>query len=686
MSVSIDFVVNGNNVNSYFKQIDDIPIVIRNRDWTPSFDGFKFALSSKVPNVPQKNHLVLVGVNSDNHFLGYIDRLPIINREKLYEFEVKNYLMKLEKYRVNFETLNTDLQTGIVDWTDEKTFTVNTADDYLYCEAHNLSSGEKLQVRSSGTLPAGLIANHSYYVQVIDTDNIRLFPSFALWRQRLAFDTATGNHVRLNFIISVSGISSAPSINSVYSNNGSEFTVIDLQILGGSGTITFIKTSGPNNPTASGTLTKVSGSGDSTITFSSWTDGGSGTHSFSTDLDELKYNDSSDYIDIPFTVDHVGNQINPENWYANPSLAVNIPDIKFIVSFRSDGTLPDALPAPLVHTRSYIARKYPGDNGFRIFDNNADYGTETEMNILDSGTGNHYFKIEYRPTPDIEYPVGIVSLSWLFEVLFRKIGAVLDTSLVDNIIFHKFNIGGTDYTWKWSEIYLVESMMYNLNQSEVANSSNIDIFSEINCLKFIQDILGKLGIAVKFIGNATTKTFLLIPQSRDVNGVIQPDDEDNFVVTDSNKMNSVDDTIIDDNGGYSLKRSFADYVSFRYNDYKLGQGYNGTIYEATGTQRINSGKTQINWWANLRFFLQDKLSGAQSKVLFPDTFGYEFYHMNSYSAIRNQTYSLLNHSREEFECKADYLSQEKWTVKELKFDIKTRRIKIVQEQNLLTSG
>jgi hypothetical protein len=496
VSISIDFVVNGSNVNSHFKQLEDVPIVMRNRDWTPVFDGFKFGLGSKVPSVPQKNHLVLVAVDSDNHFLGYIDRLPFVNSEKLYEFEVKNFLMKLEKYRIRWDTLHS-LLNNTADFTGAKSFTVDTSTDRLLCTGHGLNDGDVIQVKSTGTLPTPLEENTYYWIRIYDGDIARLYSDHGDW------------------------LSGTPVIN--------------------------------------------------------FTDTGSGTHTFA-----------------------------------------------------------------LADYEKYIGARDP-------------------FNVNSAAT-----------------------LKWITENIFALIGVVLDTSLVDDIIFHKFTIG-SEYTWKWNEIYLDENMMYCLNQNVAIHHDYLDnteyLDNQITCLQFIQDLFGKLGFAIKFIGDATTKTYLLIPQARDVDGVIEPDAEDYFVVSDSDKINPIDDTLIDDEGGWTHSRNFrtnkADYVSVTPLD----------LEEYTGKVRTNAGRTQINWWNNLRFYLKDKTtSGTGTSLIDPNTFGYEFYSILYYSARINQTNALLNHSREEMECKADYLSQEKWTVKELKLDIRSKRIKIVQEQNLLASG
>jgi len=75
---------------------------------------------------------------------------------------------------------------------------------------------------------------------------------------------------RTFYSFTVSGVVTAPLINSTtYTNNGSTFKVQELSLVAGSGTIICERTAGTNAPSASGTLTKSSGTGDATITFSS---------------------------------------------------------------------------------------------------------------------------------------------------------------------------------------------------------------------------------------------------------------------------------------------------------------------------------------------------------------------------------------------------------------------------------
>lgn len=67
----------------------------------------------------------------------------------------------------------------------------------------------------------------------------------------------------------VSGVSSL-AVGAVYTNNGNTFTIMEVNVTAGSGNILCSVSSLTPAPTDSGTLTKSSGTGDSTITFSSY--------------------------------------------------------------------------------------------------------------------------------------------------------------------------------------------------------------------------------------------------------------------------------------------------------------------------------------------------------------------------------------------------------------------------------
>lgn len=67
----------------------------------------------------------------------------------------------------------------------------------------------------------------------------------------------------------VSGVSSL-AVGAVYTNNGNTFTIMEVNVTAGSGNILCSVSSLTPAPTDSGTLTKSSGTGDSTITFTSY--------------------------------------------------------------------------------------------------------------------------------------------------------------------------------------------------------------------------------------------------------------------------------------------------------------------------------------------------------------------------------------------------------------------------------
>ena len=92
-----------------------------------------------------------------------------------------------------------------------------------------------------------------------------------------SFDYVSGT-TRIAWVFALSGVTVSPVgvdpfFPSVYTNNGSTFAVRDVNISGGSGTVTCEKTAGANAPTATGTLTQTTGPGDATIAFSSFSTG-----------------------------------------------------------------------------------------------------------------------------------------------------------------------------------------------------------------------------------------------------------------------------------------------------------------------------------------------------------------------------------------------------------------------------
>lgn len=75
-------------------------------------------------------------------------------------------------------------------------------------------------------------------------------------------------------VFTVSGITITPTAGATYTNNAITFTVVGFTGSAGTG---YLFCTGSGAPTSSGTLTKASGTGDSTITFSAYQLGGSST-------------------------------------------------------------------------------------------------------------------------------------------------------------------------------------------------------------------------------------------------------------------------------------------------------------------------------------------------------------------------------------------------------------------------
>lgn len=75
------------------------------------------------------------------------------------------------------------------------------------------------------------------------------------------------------FFVDGSLITTFPTENDTYSNNGSTFRVVGINETNDSTSkITALRISGVNNPQSAGNLTRISGSGDATIAFASWND------------------------------------------------------------------------------------------------------------------------------------------------------------------------------------------------------------------------------------------------------------------------------------------------------------------------------------------------------------------------------------------------------------------------------
>ncbi len=134
---------------------------------------------------------------------------------------------------------------------------------------------------------------------------------------------------------------------------------------------------------------------------------------------------------------------------------------------------------------------------------------------------------------------------------------------------------------------------------------------------------------------------------------------------------------------------------FRYADkdtrYNAGTSETEDSYGYTGdtaeyqNSRLGAGINDIEWYNHLFLFLKRKHYSGNNFVEDDPQLRLELYDVtltgDTYSIIQNQRNSFIkDYSTEEIECRAGYLSQEIWSVKELNLDIAKRRIKITQER------
>lgn len=105
------------------------------------------------------------------------------------------------------------------------------------------------------------------YVSIQDTNLNHALTDAAWWD---AIGTDTGNYPgqvpenTANYVFTVSGLTTVPTAGAVYTNNGETFTVVTANS-------NYVWATGTGIPQASGTLTKSSGTGDASITFSNST-------------------------------------------------------------------------------------------------------------------------------------------------------------------------------------------------------------------------------------------------------------------------------------------------------------------------------------------------------------------------------------------------------------------------------
>lgn len=631
MSVNAVVKINNIDVSNYVTNCSLVPIVNRNRDYSPVFEGIRLSISSAVPNEPLKGQEVLITVNAaQDVFLGIIKDKKFNYSSYLWELEVDHYLLQLETLLVSYNDLHNDFVLESInddaDWTE---FTVNTSDDYLTCIGHGLSDGDKIVLKSTDTLPNPLVNYNRYYVKVVNTDNVRLYYDKALLWDDTALNVANDRHVNI-------------------------------------------------------------------------TNSGTGTHSFSLDVDDKKYNDWSFYRDIKYdkgASNQFYSRLIPNNNVYPMQLkwADNTDKTEYnLIAFDTDGTLPSGLSKD----RAYIAAYDKDDNWFLIYNTWSDYVSDNSISPGATGTGQQWFTTLRRKTGDADlwtsYPTAIIQLKFFVETMFKKIGVTLDTTLIDDIIQYRYTTEFQSY--KWDDIYLMECLLYNVDQSKPVHYSDID--TDTTVLELVQDIFQRFGIMIR-LKAGETKEYELFSQKKDEYGRIRPEQEDTWIIDEEFVDDYSEKDLIDTKRGWSYSHPLVSVfqqegLSFVYNSRRLKE------FEQYLEQHIRLNDSEGSQMAdfsvrnNLVFFLYDKFetNGANNVRMLRDGAvldGSELLINPNYSPSQNalmvnSQYSLYNHLRQDISFRLGLFDQDIYTVKELWLDIKQDLIIAIQEINQLTSG
>lgn len=641
--MNVKILINDIDVSSYLVNSTLVPIVNRNRDWSPVFEGFRCVIMSAVPSTPEKGQKVVISVDDQDVFMGFITRRKFNYRPspKSYgwNIEITHWLMKLEQYSLSKTTFGSgdEFSKETTNWGEEKEFTVNGFNRIVYTD-HGLTNGTRIVFRSSGELPTPLKTNHRYYVMEHNADEFYVIEDPCDYVEFTAWNEA--------------------------------------------GYIGYVNI---NNAT------------------------GSGNHFYSINIDLSKYNDFSFYRDLHYIKTGPSYAFFSDFWPGHtwfPHFPFDgedpHPTRYSIVMFDNEG---GTLPGGLANNRGYFANYYNDDYPFfLVYTSRSLYLSKTYLETSSNGTGEQWYSVIKRVDGSniTRYPTGIVQLRHFVITVFKMIGVELDTTDIDDIIFYRYTTEFQSY--KWTDIYFMESLLYNINQSKPGSPDDVDVSQEVNLLEFIQDLFGRLGIGLK-LEDASTQTYKLFSQKRNSSGVIQPQNEDVWVIPNKDQLDYVEDDIIDEQTGYYFEREL---LRFDHKNFIVGSGLTWFYNEKLETKDFSTypetfhkyiqdyldpKKNDISFYKNLVFFFRDLFEDRGPNNVYQlrdSSLGREFlefsYSLFPYSPHINKKLSLLNHFRQEFEFRLDLYTQNVWTQKEIYLNIEDDRIHLVQEVNQLTSG
>lgn len=627
------------DASSFITSCGDIPIISRARDWKPAFNGFNMSISSAIPEDPIEGQSVHIEIDDLFHYHGFISKLEFDYNSSEWKAEVKHFVMNLESYKVRYEDLHVPFVYSMIDpaatW---NSFTASAATDLITKSTHGLSSGDRLLVRTNGTLPAPLVNYNVYYVFVVDANTFKLFSSFATYMEDTAWAGGDGSH-----------------------------GFVDL------------------------------------------TDAGTGTHEYTTDLLFDKYNDWSFYRDIECDKPGTNNQFNsrllPDNnvypMQLIPADNADDEDWNLIVFAHEFG---GSLPSPLSQDRAYLAGYADGDTWFLIYDDHDDW--VNDISIVVDDTDIFWFSVLKRKSGDVdettELPTSIISLKNFVEVAFQIIGMTLDTSNIDSLVFHKLT-DVAEETFTWSEIYLMESVLYNIGQSNPVNYQDIKLKDQMTILEFMINLFQRWGLVIKFTGDLENNSWTLFSQSRDSDGIITPSSDPQYSIPEDNQIDYSSIEIPEDPGGWNFLIEIASFVPYSYRSlsFIMSNRFHQELQSYMQFTRRRQDDylgaiTDVSPLTNEIYFLLDKYNtngnynvsplisvGAQGEFTI-DVFENENFTpitgVDHYMTLTvNGVFSLFAFGSEKILCETSFLDQDIWTIKEILLNVEDERIQITQE-------
>ena len=104
----------GEDLRGYCKT-KDVYMLKRNADHSLVIPKFKTEISHQIPTVPSGGDIVLIYMNNNIFFYGYLDKIHTKNDGTGYDASIIHYLEKLKEYKIDYDTFHTALASGTGD-------------------------------------------------------------------------------------------------------------------------------------------------------------------------------------------------------------------------------------------------------------------------------------------------------------------------------------------------------------------------------------------------------------------------------------------------------------------------------------------------------------------------------------------------------------------------------------------